>query len=123
MKKLGKVLGRLLIGVVIVALLLIAGAFYYFKSYLPTKVAPLSLPQTDGEIHLQGLDGPVDIFRDHMGIPHIYASTSHDLFFAQGFVHAQDRFWQMDAWRGHALRDVWQGPARDRFIPAHAWLA
>ncbi|MCK7530751.1 MAG: penicillin acylase family protein [Marinilabiliales bacterium] len=34
-----------------------------------------------------------------MGIPHIYASTQHDLFFAQGYVHAQDRFWQMDTWR------------------------
>ena len=34
-----------------------------------------------------------------MGIPHIYATTSHDLFFAQGYVHAQDRFWQMDTWR------------------------
>jgi penicillin amidase len=34
-----------------------------------------------------------------MGVPHIYASTQHDLFFAQGYVHAQDRFWQMDFWR------------------------
>ena len=99
MKKIGRVLGLLLIGVVIIAFLLTAGAFYYFKSYLPAKVAPLSLPQTSGEIHLQGLDGVVDIYRDHIGIPHIYASSSHDLFFAQGFVHAQDRFWQMDAWR------------------------
>ena len=34
-----------------------------------------------------------------MGIPNIYASNQHDLFFAQGYVHAQDRFWQMDVWR------------------------
>ena len=53
----------------------------------------------DGEIKLAGLDGPVDIYRDGMGIPHIYAATQHDLFFAQGYVHAQDRFWQMDFWR------------------------
>ena len=46
-----------------------------------------------------GLDGTVDIYRDSMGVPHIYAATPHDLFFAQGFVHAQDRFWQMDFWR------------------------
>jgi penicillin amidase len=52
-----------------------------------------------GEIQLDGLDGPVDIFRDEFGVPHIYASTSRDLFFAQGYVHAQDRFWQMDFWR------------------------
>jgi penicillin amidase len=99
MKKLGRVLGRLLIGVVVIALLLTAAGFYYFKSYLPDKVAPLSFPQIDGSIHVAGLNGNVDIYRDKMGIPHIYATTLHDLFFAQGYVHAQDRFWQMDAWR------------------------
>jgi penicillin amidase len=41
----------------------------------------------------------VDIYRDAFGVPQIYASTQHDLFFAQGYVHAQDRFWQMDFWR------------------------
>ncbi len=41
----------------------------------------------------------MDIYRDSSGVPHIYASTEHDLFFAQGYVHAQDRFWQMDFWR------------------------
>jgi penicillin amidase len=99
MKKAGKVLGRLLIGVTIIALLLAAGGLFYFKSYLPNTVAPKSFPQIDGEIKLQGLDGRVDVYRDNMGIPHIYASTLHDLFYAQGFIHAQDRFWQMDAWR------------------------
>ncbi len=99
MKKFGKILGRILIGVVIIALLLAAGGLFYFKSYLPNTVAKQSFPQIDGEIHLQGLDGPVDVYRDNMGIPHIYASTQHDMFFAQGYVHAQDRFWQMDAWR------------------------
>ena len=58
-----------------------------------------SVPQIDGAIELAGLDGPVDVIRDSAGVPHIYATTSHDLFMAQGFVHAQDRFWQMDAWR------------------------
>jgi penicillin amidase len=99
MKNLWKWLGRGLIAIVVLALLAGAGGFYYFKSYLPNTVAPQSFPQIDGQIHLQGLDGPVDIYRDTMGIPHIYASSIHDLFFAEGFVHAQDRFWQMDAWR------------------------
>jgi penicillin amidase len=58
-----------------------------------------SYPQTAGEIRVQGLDGPVEVYRDAFGIPHIYASSRHDLFFAQGYVHAQDRFWQMDLWR------------------------
>ena len=58
-----------------------------------------SFPLTGGELKLSGLDAPVEIVRDSSGVPHIYASTEHDLFFAQGFVHAQDRFWQMDFWR------------------------
>lgn len=62
-------------------------------------VAQKSFPQIDGEIQLSGLDGPVDIYRDSFGVPHIYATSEHDLIFAQGYVHAQDRFWQMDFWR------------------------
>ncbi len=55
-----------------------------------------SFPQVDGELRLSGLQAPVDVYRDADGIPQIYAQNVHDLFFAQGFVHAQDRFWQMD---------------------------
>ncbi len=61
-----------------------------------------SFPQTSGEVQLPGLDGPVDVYRDEFGIPHIYATTPHDLFMAQGYVQAQDRFWQMDMWRHQA---------------------
>ena len=93
------ILKRVGLGLLIIVFLLGAGGTYYFNSYLPTTVAPKSFPQVDGQIQLEGLDGAVDIYRDRMGIPHIYAKTSHDLFFAQGFVHAQDRFWQMDFWR------------------------
>ncbi|MGE5250397.1 MAG: penicillin acylase family protein [Bacteroidota bacterium] len=96
-------LRRFLLGglavIVILALVLGVAGVFYFKSYLPDSVAPRSLPKTEGEIRLAGLSGPVDIYRDHMGIPHIYASSPHDLFFAEGYVHAQDRFWQMDTWR------------------------
>jgi len=99
MKKVGRFLMRGLILLVILALLLGSGAAFYFKSYLPNTAAKQSFPQIDGEIRVAGLEGPVDIYRDSMGIPHIYATSAHDLFFAQGYVHAQDRFWQMDAWR------------------------
>ncbi len=58
-----------------------------------------SFPKTSGTLHLAGLDAPVDVYRDQYGIPHIYATTSHDLFFAEGYVHAQDRYWQMEFWR------------------------
>ena len=62
-------------------------------------MAPQSFPQIDGQIRAPGLEASVEIYRDSLGIPHIYAGSTHDLFFAQGYVHAQDRFWQMDAWR------------------------
>ena len=55
-----------------------------------------SLPRTDGTITLPGLEAEVEVIRDKWGVPHIYASSTHDLFFAQGFVHAQDRLSQME---------------------------
>ena len=58
-----------------------------------------ALAQTDGTLKLQGLQKPVKVLRDEWGIAHIYAETQADLFFAQGFVAAQDRLWQMDLWR------------------------
>ncbi|MFL6288387.1 MAG: penicillin acylase family protein [Actinomycetes bacterium] len=58
-----------------------------------------SFPQTTGEVSLPGLDGPVEVLRDDLGVPTIEATTSHDLFYAQGYVHAQDRFWEMDVRR------------------------
>lgn len=54
------------------------------------------LPQTHGILSLPGLVDKVEVIRDRWGIPHIYAKNVHDLFFSQGFVHAQDRLWQME---------------------------
>ncbi|MCI0398830.1 MAG: penicillin acylase family protein [Chloroflexi bacterium] len=54
------------------------------------------LPQVSGRLYLPGLKREVVIRRDRWGIPHIHAANRHDLFFAQGFVHAQDRLWQME---------------------------
>lgn len=99
MSKTKTILKRAGLGALILAVLLAGGGGFYFKSYLPNTVAPKSFPQIDGEIQLEGLDGPVDIYRDHMGIAHIYATTMHDLMFAEGYVHAQERFWQMDFYR------------------------
>ncbi len=77
---------------VIVVLAIVLGAVGVY-------LAQSSFPRTSGEVKLSGLNFPVDIYRDSYGIPNIYAQTTHDLFFAQGYVHAQDRFWQMDFWR------------------------
>ena len=126
MKKAGKIIGRILIGIIVLAVIAGAGGGFYFKSYLPHTVAPKSFPQIDGELQVNGLDAAVDIYRDNMGIPHIYASTTHDLFFAQGYVHAQDRFWQMDAWRhigsGELSKMVGSGQVEtDSFLRTLGW--
>jgi penicillin amidase len=55
-----------------------------------------TFPQITGRLAVSGLDAPVEIIRDRWGVPHLYALNAHDLFFAQGYVHAQDRLWQMD---------------------------
>ncbi len=65
----------------------------------PRQQARAALSQTSGEIPVAGLEQPVEVIRDRWGVPHIYARTVHDLFFAQGFVAAQDRLWQLDLWR------------------------
>ncbi|MDP2640697.1 MAG: penicillin acylase family protein [Betaproteobacteria bacterium] len=55
-----------------------------------------SLPQLEGSLTLSGLKAPVEIVRDRHGVPHIYAGSAADAYFALGFVHAQDRLWQME---------------------------
>jgi len=55
-----------------------------------------SFPSYDGSAELRGLDGEVEVVRDANGIPQIYADSASDLFAAQGYVHAQDRFFEMD---------------------------
>lgn len=58
-----------------------------------------ALPVTEGRLTVAGLTGPVEVHRDRWGIPHIRARATADVFFAQGYVHAQDRLWQMEAAR------------------------
>jgi penicillin amidase len=86
-RRLGKVLG--IIGIVLLVLVVVA------SSYAAWTVRR-SFPQTSGELTVSGLRGTVDVLRDERGIPHLYADTPEDLFFAQGYVHAQDRFYEMD---------------------------
>jgi penicillin amidase len=107
--------------VALIGIALVAGWQGFVRSHTPR-----SFPQVSGEIRLDGLDGPVDVYRDGMGVPHIYASTLHDLFLAQGYVHAQDRFWQMDFWRhvGSAQLSEMFGSGRvetDAFLRTLGW--
>ena len=93
-KKIGRIV---LIGFFV--LLLLAALTALLSPSLVRKTAKKSFPSVDGEIQVAGLNSKVEIFRDNFGVPHIYGDSHHDLFFAQGYVHAQDRFWQMDFWR------------------------
>ena len=61
-----------------------------------SKLLHTPQPKREGIVHLQGIDAPVEIIRDRWDVPHIYAQSLGDALFAQGFVHAQERLWQMD---------------------------
>ena len=62
-------------------------------------LAHQSLATIDGNLKVPGLKQPVEIIRDKQGVPHIFAKNEEDLFFAQGYVMAQDRLWQHEMWR------------------------
>jgi penicillin amidase len=66
------------------------------------EMALSALSQLDGDIRVAGLRDEVQVIRDPAGIAHIYANNTEDLFFAQGFVAAQDRLWEIDVWRRYA---------------------
>ena len=71
------------------------------NSFLSSLLKPLiaaqcRLPQVEGKIRLAALQAPVEVRRDDKGVPHIYASSTLDAFYAQGFIHAQERLWQME---------------------------
>ena len=83
-------------------------------------------PKTNGSIDVPGLEAEVTIIRDEMGVPHIYAENEADLYFALGYVHAQDRFWQMEFWRHVSLGRISEiaGAATvdsDKFIRTMGW--
>ncbi|WP_155059762.1 penicillin acylase family protein [Streptomyces blattellae] len=84
--------------IVLVLVLAVVGGVAY-GGYWSISTVRASFPQTKGSISLDGLSAPVDVKRDGNGIPQIYASTDEDLFMAQGFVQAQDRFYEMDVRR------------------------
>ncbi|MHB9116070.1 MAG: penicillin acylase family protein, partial [Thermoleophilia bacterium] len=83
-------------------------------------------PETEGSLRVPGLQAEVQVLRDDLGIPQIYAANQHDLYMAQGYVHAQDRFWQMDVWRhiGAGRLSEMFGESQldtDRFLRTLGW--
>ena len=63
---------------------------------LTKKDLEAALPDVTGTMRLKGLEGVVEVYRDRYGVPHVRAGSTHDAFFGQGFVTAQDRLWHMD---------------------------
>ena len=88
---------RVFLWLLLILVLLILGAVAY--AYF---IARSALPQLDGRLQVKGLSAPVKVTRDGHGVPAIEAATLEDLFFAQGYVTAQDRLWQMDVMRRFA---------------------
>ncbi|SFC17706.1 penicillin acylase family protein [Streptomyces aidingensis] len=82
---------------IVVVLLLLAG--FGYGTWWSVATVRASFPQLSGEVTMDGLSAPVTVERDAYGIPALTGETAEDLFMAQGFVHAQDRFWEMDVRR------------------------
>jgi penicillin G amidase len=77
---------RLFVGLIALVLLAVLGAYYFLSR---------SLPDYNASYEIAGLSGPVEILRNNNDVPHIFATTDEDAYFALGFAHAQDRLWQM----------------------------
>jgi penicillin amidase len=82
-------------------LVILAGAAAY-----AWFVAHSALPQLDGRLQISGISAAVAVTRDSHGVPTIEAGTLEDLFFAQGYVTAQDRLWQMDVMRRYGAGEL-----------------
>jgi penicillin amidase len=93
----------LIVGSFLVLLVLVA---ILTTSIVLRRAMHSSLPQLDGDIHVAGLTAPVTVTRDPQGVPTIRAANLDDILFAQGYITAQDRLWQMDALRRHAAGDL-----------------
>jgi penicillin amidase len=107
---------RIIVRSAVVLLLLIAIAFLGLLHYVRR-----SLPVVDGEASVRGISAPIEIVRDADAIPHVFASTKADALFGLGYVHAQDRLWQMEFQRriGHGRLSEIFGAAtipQDRFL-------
>ena len=92
---------RILLRLLLILVLLVGAAVAY--AYF---IARSALPQLDGNLKVKGLSTAVKVTRDVHGVPAIEAGSLEDLFFAQGYVTAQDRLWQMDVMRRFAAGEL-----------------
>jgi penicillin amidase len=106
--------------VFVLALVALLGGLFGYGYWLARR----SLPQLEGSIIVAGLAAPVTVDRDAVGVPHILAQSLDDVAFAQGYVTAQDRLWQMDIFRRNALGELSEvlGELTLRFDEEHCKL-
>jgi penicillin amidase len=88
--------------------------------------ARAALPPTEGELRLSGLSEPVEVLWDRWGVPHVFAQSTHDLFFAQGYILASERLFQIEVmlrFGSGRLSEIFGDLALplDRFIRAVGW--
>jgi penicillin amidase len=93
-KRAGKIIKIVLVVIVVIIVAVLVGGYIFYRDLTRGP-----LPKHAGELRVEGLYDTVEILRDEWGVPHIYASNMHDLFFAQGYTQAQDRWWQMEFYR------------------------
>jgi penicillin amidase len=89
-------------GIVFLLLFILAAVGFFLERHHVGTQMRENLPQLDGSLVVYGLSAPVTVQRDAHGVPHIHATSMDDLVFAQGYITAQDRLWQMDILRRHA---------------------
>ena len=89
-----KILKKVLLVILLIIVIAIIGAFIFLNS-----IKKGALPDYNSEVQIEGLTGQVEVIRDSLAIPHIYASNEKDLYTAVGYTMAQDRLWQMDLLR------------------------
>lgn len=104
MQQIFRWLVRVLVAGGVLAVLALAGVYYF---------AARSLPDYEATHRVAGLAAPVEIVRDNAGVPHIFGQNDADVFFGLGYAHAQDRLWQMNV-----LRRTVQGTLSEVFGPA-----
>ena len=85
-----KLVKKIVFSVIALVFLMALGVFIYYKS---------KAPQYEGKRELKGLTAATNVYFDDYGVPHIYAQNQKDALHALGFVHAQDRLWQMELMR------------------------
>ena len=119
-------MGRVLRGALVVVVIVVVVAAVSVGGLLGSITAS-GQPQQSGTIHVPGLAADATVSRDVSGVTHIAAGTSHDLFFAQGWVHASERMWQMEIWRrigaGRLAELFGDEPGRHRLVHPHRRLA